>query len=320
MESMLMEIPMAHFKAYVDPGILPLMAGARPDGLESSGEGHAMLRVWRLFSEGVVQLAASNQEMERDLILWLNEQGCCITDTLRAMEGIAEFGAWMKDDRRETAIYKKMIFYFEELDSVGSAGATGGLPDGQEGLLTDLISDLSTSISPGFRLPTDREELHGLLRECLAALDQWYTASAWSDLKRTDYGLNWVILEDVLKGHGLEPSMAGAQGRQTRGLFGLLNRSVGLSKKSCGRLPMSESHVEFILKTVLQKYLYRPEERLACHMRCCVAAGIPFYLTADKGVLKFLEHREGPARRSTPSGVEIISPSRFLSMLVGAAG
>lgn len=304
--------------AYVDSSVLNLLAGPASG---TAREIHAMRMVWQAFSEHKVRLVTCSQETGTDIILWLNKQGCCITDTLRAVEGIEEFERWEKADRDETRAYKRMIFCFEQLD---------GLPSGPRNPYAQFREDQGSRKNlellflrefpciPDVKASPEADQgMDGqILRECLAVLDRWYTDVLWRDLRRTDYEINWAILESVLKLHNMEPAFAGNRSAWNRNLFGLLNRAVGLSKKSSGKLPMTDNHIDFILKTVIRKYQYREEERHACHILRCMAHDIPFFVTADAGLIElFKEKRNAPLHRPhIPDGYpDVLRPSDFLA-------
>jgi hypothetical protein len=306
--------------AYVDSSVLNLLAGTASGDRSLAKETHAMRALWQTFSENKVRLVTCSQETETDIILWLNKQGCCITDTLRAVEGIEVFERWEKADRDETKAYKRMILCFEQLDVLPSESRNhyAQFREDRESrkdlellLLRELFCIQDVKPSP----ETDPEVDYQILRECLAVLDQWYTDVLWHDLRRTDYGINWAILESVLKLHNMEPAFAGNSGGRNRNLFGLLNRAAGMSKKSSGKLPMTDSHIDFILKTVIRKYRCREEARHVCHIMRCMAHGVPFFVTADAKLAEVFEgKRDTLPKRSYVLGEypDILRPSDFL--------
>ncbi len=61
-----------------------------------------------------IRLVTNGKDTEMDIILWFNRQGCCITDTLRAIEAINEFEAWNKVSYIQQ--YKQILAHFEELE------------------------------------------------------------------------------------------------------------------------------------------------------------------------------------------------------------
>ncbi len=153
-----------------------------------------------------------------------------------------------------------------------------------------------------------------LLRECLSNLKNWYTETFWRDLKRTEYGINWLILESILGKHGMAPDSSGPGSERNRNLFGLLNRAIGLAKKSCGRLPMPESHIDFILNMVMGKYSATPKERQVGHLLCCIRHSVPFFLTIDENLLG-RDRGEGLLLPGVPvnNGIRFLTPSAFLA-------
>jgi len=71
-----------------------------------------------------------------------------------------------------------------------------------------------------------------------------------------------------------------------------LNRGIGLCKKSSSKLPVDDSHIDFIIKMVLQKYVYDENERETKHLFNCIKHGIPFFVTTNAGLIeRFYENR-----------------------------
>jgi len=246
-----------------------------------------------------------------DIILWLNRQGCCITDTLRAMEAIKEFELWGKDEKSRIQQYKQMLAYFEEVEQIHPPLETEEGGHEIEEVLKLRTSGLAQDMSGALYLR--------MLRTCLADLESWYTKDLWSDLKRTDYQLNWQLLESVLAREGIEPTFQGTGGVHNRYLFGLLNRAVGLAKKSCGRLPVPESHINFVVNMVLQKYGEDQSSRGVRHLLHCVKNQIEFYVTVNHDLAHsfkinkqaFQEHLQVASLN-----LELLSPRRFVDYIL----
>lgn len=303
---------------YIDHTLLSLLPkhllGADPD----FDDWNATNILWRNFREEKIRLTTHGKETEMDIILWLNGQGCCITDTLRAMEAIKEFEMWNKAEKSHVQQYKQMLALFEELELLHlPAGNYEGYPKHEEiaGVLKLKPREL------------DRDQAHeddlNLLRKCLADLNGWYTEDLWSDLKRTDYQLNWQILESVLSRHGIEPVLHGAEGARNRHLFGLLNRAVGLTKKSCGRLPVPDSHINFVLSMVLQKYNHDHLLSGVSHLLHCIRHHINFYVTINHDLIQGYSQNRTMFQGylQIPSlTLELMGPKRFVSEVLGVKG
>jgi hypothetical protein len=115
----------------------------------------------------------------------------------------------------------------------------------------------------------------------LSNLDRWYGEDLWCDLRHTEYQLNWEILESIISQHGIKPVFEGVEGARNRHLFGLLCRAIGFSKKSCPKPSMDGNHIDFVIKTVMQKYNCNTRERTATHIYHCIKHQIQYFLTTD---------------------------------------
>jgi len=299
---------------YVDHTILVILSRPVPEVDPDFESWRAANRLWRQFREEKIRLVTSDKETETDIILWLNGQGCCITDTLRAMEAIREFESWGKVERDCIQQYKQLLIHYEELEFLPFSETDSKENAGSKEIAL-LMNPLPDEPDPD---RTTKDDLV-LLRQCLADLGSWYTENRWRDLKRTDYELNWEILESVLRERGLEPLSAGIAGQRNRRLFGLLNRAIGLSKKSCGRLPMPDSHIDFVINTVVEKYGRAQRERGIRHILHCVRHGITLFSTTDQLLVDgfarckpLLEKHLGLVRLD----LELVSPSVLVRWLL----
>ena len=162
----------------------------------------------------------------------------------------------------------------------------------------------------------DSEACLMILRRCLADLGNWYTQDLWSDLKRTDYQLNWQILESALSREGIEPAFHGEEGTRNRYLFGLFNRAVGIAKKSCGKLPIPDSHINFVVAMVLQKYGDDQASRGVCHLLHCVKNQIEFYVTTNRHLVQNFSSNRAAIQEHlqlTSLTLALLGPQRFIS-------
>jgi hypothetical protein len=300
---------------YVDHTVLSLLPKHVHDSDSAFDDWHASKTLWRKFREEKVKLVTHGKETEMDIILWFNRQGCCITDTLRAIEAINEFEAWNKVEKSNIQQYKQILTHFEELELLRLP--TGGF----EGYPTIDETARVLKLKP-LEPDNDRttEDDRNLLGQCLADLGNWYTGVLWSDLKRTDYQINWQILESVLTMHGIEPIFHGTEGERNRYLFGLLNRAVGLTKKSCGKLPVPDSHIVFVINMVLQKYSHDKALSGISHLLHCIGNHINFYVTINNNLIQgFNEQRtdlQGLLQLMTLD-LTVMTPKRFVAEVLG---
>lgn len=293
---------------YVDHTVLSLLS-MRADEVDLMlDDWHAMNVLWRRLREEKIRLVTHGKDTEMDIILWLNRQGCCITDTLRAMEAIKEFETWGKDEKSRIQQYKKLLAHFEELEQIHPSLEAHEVGHEIEEVLKLRTSELAQEMSSALCLR--------ILGTCLADLQNWYTKDLWSDLKRTDYQLNWQILESALAREGIEAVFHGVQGAPNRYLFGLLNRAVGLAKKSCGKLPVPDNHINFVVNMVLQKYGDDQVSRGVRHLLHCVKNQIEFFVTVNQDLAQsfklnkkaFQEHLQ-----LASLNLELLGPRRFVA-------
>lgn len=283
-----------------------------------------MHRIWQGFREEQIRLVTDEKDTETDIILWLNRQGCCITDTLRAMEAVEEYGTWHRVDVNEAKQYKQLLDYYGELEILPPGQHGGGkgidLPPGSEAALLSLLRQeiLDSAGGDNDTIPNLDEELR-LLHECTGELNLWYTDAQWGDMKRTDYELNWGVLESVLKRHGMKTAFQGKEGERNRNLFGLLNRAVGLGKKSCRKLPMTESHKAFVINMALQKYNEQEQGRYFRHILHCLRQGVDFLINIDNDLIERFNEKKNRLQtqlRLPPVHLELISPPEFLRKIL----
>lgn len=272
---------------YIDYSTLNILAGPRSPG-EAERDGRVLDALWEQFEEGDISLVTGPEDTKLDLILWLNSEGCCITDTLVVTETIDDFEKMGYVDEDRAAGFRRAFDYYDRLDGLPGRGTLSG--DEERVMLSAILTALfgpSPYRDPYGGGPSPEELV--MLRECLQGLDAWYRDPDWRDMRKTHYNLNWKALSPVLTAHGREPTLSGAEGVRIRRLFGFLNRMVGLSKKSWARLPMSPGHIDFVVTTVLSKYGYHEEDRIARHILNCLAHDIPYLLTGNDRMITGFE-------------------------------
>ncbi len=302
-----------HPQAYLAFDALLALVGQGPAGPGEAGEHCSLERLWSAYQEGRLSLVAEGGETEIDIILWLNRRGCCVFDTLMVMEALEEFERWGRADPGETDRFKRLYDVYEQLELFFSrkpaAGRAGGLR------AAEMVRSGLFDGPDGVPAVDGQGSWAGLLRRCLMTLHERYSAEQWSDLRSVDYALNWEIIGPHLAGEGLMPALGGATHREVREVFGLFCRAVALSKKSCPTPRMTESHVDFVIATVLKKYRYNKGERYALHLLLCAEQGIPYFVTVDADLLAAAAaNPHVPAKQDGPMP-HIIRPSAFESLL-----
>jgi hypothetical protein len=272
---------------YVDYNALNTLALTPTAEDEQYQAWQSMQDLWKDFRAGGVRLVTSKQDLEKDIILRLNGQGCCITDVLRAMEAIEEFERWEIADKERAKQWKRILFFREQVEALPQAFDSSPAARAERDSVVAFLADQILSGLDRLDCPEgDQESTRRVLRDCLKDLHLWYPDAQWEDLKRTDYELNWEILCSILHRQNMEPVFDGDAGAGSRCLFGLLNRVVGLSKKSCRKLPVQSSHVDFIVKTALQRYTFCGRERSALHIYRCLSHGVTLFLTTDHELIE----------------------------------
>jgi hypothetical protein len=310
------------YAVYVNLGLLNTLSGSSRGENETDLEQRATSRLWRRFLEDRIKCVTSREDTRIDVILYLNRQGCCVTDTLAAAEAIREFERWGMVDRGQIEAYRRLLAFSEQLHPLSpydSAGQTSYALSGSDKELLVLIRDEVLRFDSQSRQTDDLpEEDSGVLEDCLKDLRRWYSDESWRDLRKTDYALNWSILESVLPTCRIDTIPGGTDGERVRNLFGLLNRAVGLSKKSCGRLPLPESHVAFVIRTVTQRYHYRKEERDALHIFHCIRHGISRFVSTDSALIDRYKEKSHLLSRHPlflPGSLQLVRPSVMESVL-----
>jgi hypothetical protein len=316
--------------AYVNLNLLNLLSTSVLGNDELLKDLGAAQAIWEHFKEDRIRLVTDWKETEMDIILWLNRQGCCVTDTLVAIEAVKDFEKWGKTDAKVIRQYKQILGYYDDIEilpnrteNYTSGKGTKGTQESDKKLLSLLCEEILSFSSKDRDSTYHQEENCNVLQECLNDLDHWYTHTDWRDMRRIDYTINWNILESVLSKRQIEPVFNGSKGEKNRYLFGLLNRTIGLSKKSCGQLPMTQNHIGFVINTVMQKYHYRQEERDARHICNCVRHNINLFITIDYSLIDgfnrkrylLLDHPEFSSIK-----LELVTPSEFEGRVLAKAG
>ncbi len=243
-------------------------------------------RIWRLFKEEHIRLITSRQETENEIILWLNGRGCCVTDTLVMYESVEEFAEWEGADIRDIEGYRRLTRLFEEIEFLQP------LPR-EAGALFEIISEKIIGARDD-HCPEEenKEERKMILHRCAESLQLWYTGDEWKKLRKTNYALNWRILASFLEGHGHGTEHKQEEIGKYLSVFGLLNRVVGLIKKSCPVLPVKEDHIRFIVDMVMNKYEAEQEKSVAFHLGHCIRHGIPLFLTVNEEMTRRFNERK----------------------------
>jgi hypothetical protein len=262
------------YHALATLALMPSEAGGRIQILQE-----AMRSLWKEFRNDRINFVTSKNDMEMDIILSLNKGGCCITDTLKVEEAIEEFDRSGITDKSIIKQYKRILLFYEQIEALSHVFDRNSLFN----FLRDdvLCCEEKREISDN-----EIQMVNNILRDCTGILHLWYSDSLWRDLRYIDYQLNLNILTFVLKKHNLKTGFEGNRGQVNRNLFGLVNRVIGLCKKSHWRLPVDMNHADFIIKTVLQKYNYCQGERNAIHMHYCARSGISLFLTIDDDFIR----------------------------------
>ena len=308
-----------HSIAYINHTILELLS-KQTAGFHDK-EHEAMQKIWDLFLQNHLRLVTDGNSTELDIILWLNRSGCCISDTLMAMEAIEFFEEWGVPDPALIDEFKQIIDYFEQLEILPSSSShyTSGAKENKDRLLSILRSEVIGNDPEG---KIDQDKLSGeditILKQCLAGLDKFYDEKMWSDLRRVDYRINWKILSDELSRYGIRADYNNKETPRVRNLFGLLTRAIALCKKSSPSITMTENHIDFILGAVIGKYTHPENACLADHILHCFLHNIKYFLTVGTDNTEEMNRRIQAVRRHRELyaiDLQILKPSEFEAQL-----
>jgi hypothetical protein len=283
----------APITAYINADVIRIMSEPFPPDKGRGEEWQAMKNIWGYFQDDRLRLVTSADDTEIDIILWLNRQGCCVSDTLMALEAIEHFEEWGRATGEETEKFKRLIEFFEQVESLpeGTGGYDEVTSEGDVKLAEILRRHIFSIDQERNEYDASLDETRSLMRECLQNLGRWYREEQWHDLRRTEYETNWAILSSVLESRGEKAVFDGEGGQRTRSLFGLLNRAVGLSKKSSPGTAMSDGHIDFVVSTVMKKYAGHQQERDVCHVFHCIRHNIAFFITTDSNLIDRFERK-----------------------------
>jgi len=299
-------------KVYIGYHVLSLLAKNSLEDDRMSREREAMRNIWEHHKRDRLRLVTSGEDMELEMVLAFNDQGCCITDTCMVTEHIEAFETWDKVDGVLTEEWKQVIELFDQLEILAQqCDESRGTNDGLLSFIRDAVMCAGESdVSPVNLNDHEFEVLHG----CAERLQEWYREDAWRNLRRIEYELNWKILESELLKRSLKPVFEGRDGEQNRFLLGLLNRVVGFSKKSCPNLPMSREHIDFVVKAVMKKYRGNRHDHAVRHIVHCIGHGVDFLITIDDDLIERFNGKRHELLKHPDCGtmkLELIRPSEL---------
>ena len=108
----------SHIITYLDHHAINLLAKSHCGDERQLRDWQAMHHIWKVFQEGKIRLITSGDDTGIDIILCLNQQGCCVTDTMMAVEAIEDFEAWNKAEGNSwksgnlcLSILNRLMFY-----------------------------------------------------------------------------------------------------------------------------------------------------------------------------------------------------------------
>lgn len=297
---------------YLDFNALKTLAQGNTKSMSSNPmEEKSMQEIWHTFKDEKIALVTSQKDMEMELISWFNHQGCCITDMLTPMEAIEEFERWELSDKDQTRYWRRILFYFEQIDILPETYHEQG------GLLEEIISLLEQSHINGYpsnNLSLNENDTREILRECIRVFEYVFPEKNWHDLRHVDYSINWKVMELALKNLHIELELSGEKGIKNMRLFGLLNRLIGLCKKSSKNLPLDKGHGEFIINMVLKKYYQPLEKSYIKHIYSCLIHHINLYLTTDYNLIeRFHKAKEYHSEKTVAlfKTLDIVTPTKL---------
>lgn len=305
---------MTPVESYVDLSFLAFLAKKFPPSGDPGEEWKAARNIWKYYEDKKLRLLTDESETEVDMIVHLNSHGCFVSDTLMTREEIGKYKGWKKADPSLVEEFVRMVDYYEDLEYIKPLHdrQLSGVRGEQQGDTYSFIDRLLANVikeQPG----REKEGLqHASLKECLCRLGEKYTENLWRDLKRIDYELNWEILEQVLTGYGASVNIRNEEGSWTRNLFGLFLRAVALSKKSSRSPEMTDSHMEFVIATVLNKYSSDARERCVRHMAISATRRIQNFLTMEPCLIGLIKDESEGAdfcKELQKIGVRCVSPT-----------
>lgn len=299
--------------AYIDYQILDLLARSSVDDERLAADWNAMRAIWERYRQDRIRLVTSVEEIELDFVIHMNRGGLCVTDTFQITDNIDHFESWELADRGDTGHWRAIIELYDQLETVGEhAGPYGssGSEKSDPSRMHDHLAVILGKEGPKAHGPGETELI--ILRDCAALLHNHFDGQKWADLKHIDYELNWKVLKEVLPKHGHSATLNGEQASFKKNVLGLLNRLVGISKKSCPRLPMKESHIDFVLDIVTKKYCQEELQRHICHILCSLRGNVKYHLTTDERLVeKFAAGKDKLHNLFGTINLEVIRPSEL---------
>ncbi|HOJ42881.1 MAG TPA: hypothetical protein PK800_02060 [Syntrophorhabdaceae bacterium] len=250
----------------------------------SPDEQKALKSIWTLYNEEKIRLVTSRDDMNLDIIMWLNSQGCCVTDTLNPLEAIKEFERWEKADKDTVKAWRRIFYYFDRIEPLPSQ--YNDTSPYMQGFPEELFTAKSEGDWDAFF--TNLNTVKQILKACANAFSDIFSEKKWQDLSCIDYSLNWTLLEWTIKKLGLAAQSQVLDKEDEKRIFGLLNRVVNLSKKSCKTPRLSPEHIDFIVNTVINKYL-TGKTRYNKHIINCISFNIEQMLTTDKRLMELFK-------------------------------
>jgi len=276
-------------------------------------EQEALKNIWSLFNEEKIRLVTSGDDIKMDIIMWLNNQGCCVTDTLTPLEAIKEFEKWEKANKDISKAWRRIFYYYDRIEPLPKQYKEN--PANIKELSEELFLIKSAKDSDFFldNLHTVKQ----ILKECADAFSEIFSEDKWQDLSCIDYSLNWMILERTFKKLGIELDLDGSHGEAIKRIFGLLNRVINLGKKSCKNPRLNLGHIDFIINTVINKYF---REKTSCikHIMNCIYYGIEYLLTTDKKLIerfRAIKKENIDKLKSLPKNFNLLTPCELQSEL-----
>jgi len=309
--------------AYVGCQILQVMTNFRFESDTVRRESVALRKIWYFFKEDRIRLVTCEEQIERDIIIGLNSLGCCVTDALQLTDNIDEYEKWNNVDREESAQWRQIIDFFDQLEVLGdyeyprNSSKKQADEDPEEHLSIFLHNEVLRLEGEDDCHAKRYEEDMAILRDCANDLNSWYEKDAWRNLRGVEYDLNWKLLEKMLREHEIEPTLRGESAARNKFLLGLLNRVIGFGKKSCSRLPLEPDHVHFIVDAVMKKYYHRQDDCVV-HIMKCIEHDVDYFLSIDDRLIDSFNKKKNllvshPCCKNLR--LEIIRPTVLLSRL-----
>jgi hypothetical protein len=309
-----------HPNAYVDYYILDLAARKSVADKDLAREKKAVTSLWQLFEKERLSLVTSVDEMELDFVIHMNRGGLCVTDTFQITDNIDTFEQWPESDTTDTMHWRAIVDLYDRLEIISGHDDMVG-----EHAHPRLYEHVSSVLRNGPKEPADHsgpfggyDEETAILRDCAAALHTVYDMKVWADMKHIQYELNWSVLKSILPKYGHPVVLCGSEAELCKYFLGLVNRLVNIGKKSCPRLPLQGSHIDFILDIVRKKYCQEMLDRHISHITHALLGNVDFHLTLDRALAKKFAEKKAKLETILGEGairLEVIMPSELVKRL-----